>query len=77
MTPDQQARLAVAETEIRELRGDIQDLRGEVREANDKLDRIVATMDTGKGVLWVFLKAGVGIAAMVAGATWLANHVRL
>lgn len=77
MTPDQQQRLAVAETEIRELRADIQRVEERLEAANEKLDRIVSTMDKGQGAFWLFIRAAALIAAIGAGASWLANHVRL
>jgi chromosome segregation ATPase len=77
MTPEQQARLAVAETEIRALRDDIQKLEDALESANAKLDRIVATMDSGRGALWVLLAIGGGLGSIVMGATWLSSHVRL
>lgn len=70
MTPDQLERLAVLETKTTAM-------EETVRGMDMKLDELIAAKNMGQGVLWLFFKAAALFAAVVAGATWIANHVRL
>lgn len=70
MTPDQQQRLAVAETQIDDIREDIGEMKAMLKD-------LVAAKNKGEGAIWLFFKAAALAAAIVAGVTWLANHVRL
>ena len=71
MTPEQQnlmvERVAVAETEIRQVRADITEMK-------EMLRVLVNQANMGRGALWVFMAVG---GVIVSIATWVIQHIRL
>ena len=70
-------RLAAVEVKIIALQESYLRLQHQIEAANDKLDQIVATIEQGRGALWLLLKLGAAVIALVAAANWVMNHVKL
>lgn len=69
MTPDERDRLAKVEQKVA-------DMEPWLRDIDDKLDRLIAAANMGKGAWWALLKLG-GLLVLIAGAIgWLYDRAR-
>lgn len=66
MTPEE--RITALEVEVKHLKDD-------VKEANDKLDKLVAAANMAGGAFWAALKIGGTLVVVISGAVWVISNV--
>ena len=61
--------------EIGALKAEVGNMKSRLEEIDEKLDRIIAAANMGRGAWLVSLKAGGVLVTLGAGVAWVWNHV--